>query len=66
MASFPPPLPAALNPPSQDSEGKAYKKTVVVKAGKTDETEEVPLFHNKDDVIGEVSASVVVLVVSCG
>ncbi|KAG1668632.1 hypothetical protein FOA52_002485 [Chlamydomonas sp. UWO 241] len=38
----------------KDAEGKVYKKTVIVKAGKTEETEELPLYTNKNDVIGEV------------
>lgn len=38
----------------KDSEGKPYQKTATVKL-KT-ETEELPLFTNKDDILGEVGA----------
>uniref|UniRef100_A0A7R9VN17 Vacuolar protein sorting-associated protein 26 n=1 Tax=Chlamydomonas euryale TaxID=1486919 RepID=A0A7R9VN17_9CHLO len=38
----------------KDAEGKPYKKNVTVKAAKSDATEELPLYTNHEDVIGEV------------
>ncbi len=37
----------------KDAEGRPHKQTAVVK-GKANETEELPLYSNKDDLIGEV------------
>lgn len=38
----------------KDSEGRPYKKTATVKL--KSETEELPLYTNKDDIYGEVCA----------
>ena len=48
--------PCKLEVAFKDSEGKSYKKTAVVKSGKNGETEELPLFTNKDTILGEVGS----------
>mmetsp|Transcript_6816 Transcript_6816/g.15085 ORF Transcript_6816/g.15085 Transcript_6816/m.15085 type:complete len:321 (+) Transcript_6816:316-1278(+) len=45
--------PCRLDIEFKDAEGRPYKKTAVVK-GKNNETEELPLYTNKDSVVGEI------------
>ena len=42
----------------KDADGKPYKKTTVVKNKKETDTEEVPVYANKDSIMGEVWHSV--------